>query len=47
MDVQIYMYKTSADVAPILKFSSNSEERWKRVMFEQYELYWTEGQHFA
>lgn len=40
MDVQLYMYKTPADQAPILRFDSESSQRWYGLFFEQYKLYW-------
>ena len=45
MDVQMYMYKTSADVAPILRLNSQSDARWWRILMEQYEIYWTESRN--
>ncbi|MEV5380351.1 hypothetical protein AB0L26_30990 [Streptomyces nondiastaticus] len=43
MDVQVYMYKTSADTAPLLRLNSESDAKWWRIFMEQYELYWAEA----
>ncbi|MFI2619251.1 hypothetical protein [Streptomyces sp. NPDC018584] len=43
MDVQVYMYKKSADTAPILRLNSSSDAKWWRTFMEQYELYWAEA----
>jgi hypothetical protein len=43
MDVQVYMYKKSADIAPILRLNSSSDAKWWQIFMEQYELYWAEA----
>lgn len=43
MDVQVYLYKTSVEVAPLLRFGPNSDPAWTRTFLDQFHLYWSEA----
>ncbi|ATL32770.1 hypothetical protein [Streptomyces formicae] len=43
MDVQVYMYKKSADASPLLRLNSESDAKWWQTFLEQYETYWSEA----
>jgi hypothetical protein len=44
MDVQIYLYKTSVERAPILSFSRSSDRAWFSTFYDQYKMLWQEAQ---
>jgi hypothetical protein len=43
MDVQIYLYKTSVELAPLLRFGPQSDPKWMRTFQDQFDLYWSEA----
>jgi hypothetical protein len=43
MDVQVYLYNTSVELAPLLRFGPQSDVRWFRTFLNQYSLYWDDA----
>jgi len=44
MDVQIYLYKTSVSLAPLLRFGPKSDPEWTQTFLDQFYMYWADAE---